>query len=462
MNFNILYFLKNDDQLLITGLTKKRVINGPGIFFVSPFLKVCKRKGVLLKSLEYIKIKNNITGLTKIERGPKLFFLSEYDEIIERLCAITLKHDEYIRIIDNETGKMRIEQGETTVFLSATEQLCNEKKKGIIIDETTAVLIRNIKNGSLMLETNKMIFVPNIDHTILECRHKILLENHETVVIKNNKGDYIFKTGTTDDSSFFLEPYHELVKFIWSSGITKETKNLRITHLDSRFKFMWYEFGARTNDNVELIIGITFFWRIIDVRKMILTTSDTTGDICAYARSVIIQSISKVTLEKFLNNFNNIINISILNFENNFYSDRGVEINSIEVRSISCKNENTENILQEIVQETTNKLNRIQKQESENEVNLKKITGEIESEKKKNDLLDIKELNLKKGAEIIGKSKAVEIKTFFKEFDDEIIFENRLKLFNTIKTQENIKNLSKGNTNLYFTPNDVELCIQSK
>jgi hypothetical protein len=47
---------------------------------------------------------------------------------------------------------------------------------------------------------------------------------------------------------------------------------------------MWYEFNARTKDNVEIIVGVTFFWRIFDVRSLVQTTSDPPGDLCAHGK----------------------------------------------------------------------------------------------------------------------------------------------------------------------------------
>jgi hypothetical protein len=57
-----------------------------------------------------------------------------------------------------------------------------------------------------------------------------------------------------------------------------------------------------------------------------------------------------------------------------------VRIEAIEVRSITCKEPATQRILQEIIQETTNRLNQLQKQESENEVSLKRIQGQIDGD----------------------------------------------------------------------------------
>ena len=112
---------------------------------------------------------------------------------------------------------------------------------------------------------------------------------------------------------------------------------------------------------------------------MIQTTDDAPGDVCSHARSAIIQSVSKVSLERFLDQFNPIVHAAILDVNDPFYADRGVKLHAVKVRSIACRDPETQHILQKIIQETTNRLNRLQQQESENEVRLKQIRGEIET-----------------------------------------------------------------------------------
>src|SRR5205814_6865230 len=136
-----------------------------------------------------------------------------------------------------------------------TEKVLQEATPGINIDELTAVLVRDTENGSLNLITEPQVFVPGSHQEVVEVRKRIRLEEHETVVIKDETGKYLFKRGTDQDRAFFLEPYTELVQFKWSSGLHKDKKNLWLTQLDSRPKYMWYEFEVRTQDNVELVLG---------------------------------------------------------------------------------------------------------------------------------------------------------------------------------------------------------------
>jgi hypothetical protein len=224
---------------------------------------------------------------------------------------------------------------------------------------------------------------------------------------------------------------------------------------------MWYEFDVRTRDNVELVLGVTFFWQISHVEKMVVTTDDVPGDICSHARSEIIQSVSKVTLETFLNQFNSIIRDAVTEREDSFYVNRGVDIHSVEVRSITCKEAGTQMILQEIIQETTNRLNRLQKQESENEVSLKQISGQIQNEEMRGKLIEIQSINEQSEAEMDGQAEALRVKAFLDGLGENLNSQEKLLIFNTLKKHEALTDLSKGSAQLFFTPEDVDLRIQT-
>jgi hypothetical protein len=127
---------------------------------------------------------------------------------------------------------------------------------------------------------------------------------------------------------------------------------------------------------------ISIFWEVVDFKKMVKMTGDTctTGDICNHARSKFIEKVAKVTLQEFKE-------------EDHFYSNRGCLIHSLEVSGYHCAELSTASILEQIIQETTNRMNRLQKQASENEVDLFQIKGEIEKERANKELLDVQVLH---------------------------------------------------------------------
>jgi len=330
------------------------------------------------------------------------------------------------------------------------------------IDDDTSVLVRNTATGQVELITEKRAFFPSYDQKILEVRRRVRLDDHQVVIIKDKSGQYTFRKGSdSKESSFFLEPYCELVSVNWSTGIHKDSKSLKITHFDTRPMFTWYDFDIRTKDNVELVLGITFFWQILDVPTMIHMTGDAVGDVCSHARSIIIQSVSNSTLETFLANFNQFVTKAIMNPQDIFYQKRGLIIHEVEVRSVTCKDAATQKILQEIIQETTNRLSRNQKQESENEILVKKIEGEIHAEKMNEELLAIKNKHAQTVAATTGQSESIRVKSFLDGLGA-LDLDTKVKIFTTMRKKEVLEELSKGSASLYFTPQDVNLSIKSR
>lgn len=461
MLFPRLFFLQEDEQLLVKAFTRQFVINGPRSVFVRPLWRVERRKGRTLGPTDYVLVRNTLSGKLRNAYGPALFFLEAEDEIQESRQGLTLKKNEYVRLLDQKTGIERVVRGETTTYLEPTEKVTQRVQAGINIDDETAVLIRDIQSGQLSLVTEKQVFIPTAYQAVVEVRKRIRLEDNEAVIIKDEHGRYLFRRGDHEERAFFLQPHHELVKLWWSSGIHKEQKNLQITKFDLRPKFMWYEFEARTQDNVELVLGVTFFWGIDDLEKMIATTDDTPGDICSHARSAILQAVSQVTLEQFLASFNEIIRVTTLEGDTSFYTNRGVILYAVEVRSVASKDASTQKVLQEIINETTNRINRLQKQESENEVKLKQMQGEIETERQRTQLLELRRQHVQIEGALAGEAEALRVRAFLEGLGDDVSMSEKIALFNTLRKQAALERLSEGNAQLYFTPADVDLTIRT-
>jgi len=225
--------------------------------------------------------------------------------------------------------------------------------------------------------------------------------------------------------------------------------------------FMSFEFNCRTSDNVELVLEGTFFWQIVDVAAMMRATGDTTGDICSHARACFIQLVSRVRLSEFMEDFESIAQ-KVHQQDDAFYRDRGVKIHSLEVTRYQCADQSTAAILEQIIQETTNRMNRLQKQESENEVHLFRIKGDIEEERATGELLEVRQKNTNKAASMEGAAEAERVRTFLKDLEDQVPeLQTRVQLWNVLRKGDALGALSKGSARLYFTPQDVSLSIES-
>merc|ERR1719330_371136 len=253
----------------------------------------------------------------------------------------------------------------------------------------------------------------------MDVQKLIKLADYQACIIRDKDGKERCVYGSNpDERCFFLQPYSELVSLWWSRGRRRERRDLEIRKIDLRPMYMSFEFNCRTNDNVELILEGSFFWEVVDLSAMVKFTNDTTGDICNHARSRFIELVSKVTLQDFMTQFNSIAKQVHENDKSNFYGERGVKIHSLEVTGFRCAEQSTAQILEQIIQETTNRMNRLQMQESQNEVQLREIRGDIEEEKVKSELIKIQTLNSNAKSKMEGQSEAEKVKTFIAELSE--------------------------------------------
>merc|ERR1712178_530044 len=209
-----------------------------------------------------------------------------------------------------------------------------------------------------------------------------------------------------------LPPYNEIVGLDWSRGRKRDMKGLMIERFDCRPQFMSFEFNCRTSDNVELVLEGTFFWEVVDLPAMVKSTGDTSGDLCNHARSQFIRHVARVTLKEFMES-SHIIAKKVWEEDTSFYASRGVKIHSLEVTRYQCADQSTAEILEQIIQETTNRMNRLSQAESENEVRLFRTQGEIEQEKLNGALLSIKHEHAEAEAEVTGRAEANRVSAFF-------------------------------------------------
>lgn len=508
-------FVSLDEQLFVTKLTSNIIVDGPKIVFLNPFTtkNYEVKKALSLGPMEYCVVKNILSGEKRVEKGPKLVFLQSYDKIQrdegnnQKRQSISLKSNEYVRFLDQETGKVRVvqgqkgcvvpcanethdglrkainlkifeyvkiedkltgavrtERGEALIFLGPFEDQIGSKRCAIEVDEETAVLVRNKRTGQQHLVTEKKLFVPSDDEEVMEVRKLIKLAEYEACIIRDKTGKDIFHFGKNEEQrSFFLPPHSELVQLLWSRGRRREKRDLRITKLDLRPVFMSFEFNCRTNDNVELILEGSFFWEVVDLSAMVKFTNDTTGDICNHARSRFIELVSKVTLQDFMTQFNSIAKQVHESDRSDFYVKRGVKIHSLEVTGFRCAEQSTAQILEQIIQETTNRMNRLQMQESQNEVQLREIRGDIDEEKARSELIDIQTLNSNAKSKMEGLSEAEKVKTFISELSEDfpdMDMNAKISLWKILRKEDALKAVSSGNASLYFTPNDVNLSIE--
>merc|ERR1719436_886650 len=287
------------------------------------------------------------------------------------------------------------------------------------------------------------------------------------MIIKDKAGEFHFYYGNESKRGqqsrfFFLPAYAEIVKLNWSRGRRREKRDLFIDRFDCRAQYMSFEFNCRTKDNVELVLEGTFFWEVVDLPRMVSATGDTSGDICNHARSQFIKHVARVTLKEFMDDLNCISN-KVYEEDTQFYASRGVKVHSLEVTRYSCAEASTSQVLQQIIQETTNRMNRLSQAESENEVNLFRMQGQIEQEKLNGELLEIKHQHLQAEAKVNGSAESDKIAAFIAGLEKEVPnLHDRIAMWQTLRKTDALSAVSQGGASLYYTPNDVNLSIESK
>merc|ERR1711982_94729 len=129
----------------------------------------------------------------------------------------------------------------------------------------------------------------------------------------------------------------------------------------------------------------------------------------------------------------NKISTRVYKDDTEFYSSRGVKVHSLEVTRYQCADESTAEVLSQIIQETTNRMNRLSQAESENEVNLFRMQGQIEQEKLNTELLEIQPQPLQSEAKVAGLSEADRVAAFLGGLEETLPeMKERITLWQTL------------------------------
>jgi hypothetical protein len=462
-------------KLKDTETGKQWVQRGECLLFPEPTWVLDKvAQCITLKGFEFIRLMDKTTGKVRVESGPKTVFLEPNEIGIEGSSklvperAIELKVQEYVKIMDKSTSEIRVVKGTKIVFLGGSDiVLDGGKRSAIEIDGTHSALVRDKSTGVLRLVQEEGIFFPGKDEFVEEVQDLISLADNEAVIVKNQMGEYSYfyggekkRSAEGTPRSFFLPPHSELSTMRWSRGVRRDVRDLYIQILDCRAQYMYFEFNCRTSDNVELILEGTFFWQVGDVPAMLRTTGDVPGDVCNHARSQFIRLVSRVTLKEFMENLHN-ISKEVYDSDQDFYTRRGIKIRSMEITRYSCAEQKTRVILEKIIQETTNRLNRLSQAESENEVNMFTTQGRIAQETLKTQLLQIQHEQQEIAAKSEGTAKAKKAEAFISGIQSVVPDKQmRMDMWETLRKVDGLKTVSKANAKIYYTKSDLDLAVE--
>merc|ERR1712217_997464 len=132
----------------------------------------------------------------------------------------------------------------------------------------------------------------------------------------------------------------------------------------------------------------------------------------------------------------------------------------MELTKFDCVDAKTSEILQQIIQETTNRINQLQAQESENEVKAAKLNADIKLENQRRDLIEAQAENARLEAEIDGQSDGTKMvqraATFITGLSDALPnVDSRVDLYKLheqmTSRNRDTQNLAAGNAKLFLT-----------
>jgi len=424
-------------------------------------------KVVSLKAYQYVRLIDNASGKVRVERGEQSLVPGPNETMLDKkvLDAMELKVQEYVKLQNQADGAIRVVKGPGVVFLGPADKVLNGGKKSAVeIDDDHSALVRDKSTGVLRLVADTSgLFMPAADEEIEMVQDRIKLADHEAVIVKNQQGHYSYFYGNEkrrpngEPRTLFLPPHANIAEQRWSRGVRRDVRDLKIRILDCRAQYMYFEFNCRTSDNVEMVLEGTFFWQIGDVPAMMSQTGDVPGDVCNHARSQFIRHVSRITLKEFMQNLHGIAK-QVYEEDPSFYTKRGIKIRSLEVTRYSCAEESTRVILEEIIQETTNRMNRLSQAESENEVSMFKMHGRIEQEKLKTELMKIQHQHKELIATTEGAAEALKAEAFLKGLGKKVPdVKDRLQMWETIRRVDTIATAATGDSKLYYTSDDVNL-----
>ncbi|CAM2704678.1 unnamed protein product [Rotaria socialis] len=437
--------LSSTQYVIVTdkGTGVKRVECGPQLFCPKPYDEIGEIQNMYnLSSTQYLIVTDQSTGERSTVTGPKLFLPKAYDQISPIYSYVVLNHTQYCRIIESRTGVMRIEKGPKTFALGPYEALMRIDNHDIFdiinIDTENAVLVKNLDTGLDELITTPQKFIPSFTQKFMEIRNLIKLAPYENMILIDKDGQHILKNGIKD-KSFFIYPYQQIYMQQWSNDLKKDHRStVQVDRFDTRNQYMDYEFLVRTADNVEIILDVSIFWQITDLYKLVLVTQDPPEDICNHTRSEILSQVSKYNMKEFMELPNS------------------VNVIRVEVLQKRCKDPEIQKIFKQIIDEKTNRIKNIEKQEAENEIKLRDLNGQIEAEKLVGTLLKIKKENERQENQADGIAEGSRIQNFIANLGDDMPLEKKLQIYFDVQNTKRLDLLSQSKTTLYLTPKDVD------
>mmetsp|Transcript_86151 Transcript_86151/g.129114 ORF Transcript_86151/g.129114 Transcript_86151/m.129114 type:complete len:110 (+) Transcript_86151:3-332(+) len=108
-------------------------------------------------------------------------------------------------------------------------------------------------------------------------------------------------------------------------------------------------------------------------------------------------------------------------------------------------------------------MNKLQQQESANEVALQQMAGEIEQEQSKGALIQARIANSEQTAKMEGIAEGERLTSFLATTAAQIPdVQSRLELWKVLRKRDALEAVSGANSHFYYTPADANLTIEAR
>ncbi|AYV76311.1 MAG: hypothetical protein Terrestrivirus5_133 [Terrestrivirus sp.] len=435
---------------------------GPLQYVPGPYDQVSKIKDMItLSNTQYVYINDKATGEWKIVKGPKTFHLEPF-EVESKIQNVTcLNMLQWAKVIDQNTGAIRIEKGPCVIFLGPYEKLIADNGKeiqdAITVDVNHAVHTRNTETGEESLVVKPQKYVPEAPNIqIVEVKELIKLAPFESMILFDREGKLSFKSGEKNVEGFFIPPFCSVMFQLWSTDPDRKIKgNTKVSKFDHRPHDMNFKFSVRSGDNVEINIVVNVYWNIVDLEKMIKTTSDPPEDICNHVKNQILNFASSMSTKEFMEYSVAEIVKKIYDVDSEFYKSRGVHVSRVQILEKRCASDEIERTYRSIIDQKINSARSYEQQMGTNQTEIARIKGLTLIEKENYALLQQKLANLELETETAGRAEGGKIKSFLDGLGDMPI-EDKINIFLQLERTKRIGLVTDKVQTVYLNPTDAD------
>lgn len=463
---------------------KSKIILGPTLYVLqSPYESVSKPLQCdVLDQNDYIIVTTR-EGVKRTVKGPTVFKPVFGETWEPKKDAVMVNINKYLIVKDNASSQAPVTHIPGPIkYYPNPYDVIEGIKDMIEITNTKAVWIFSPEDGQAHMIDFPQMYMPKVGEYIIKTIDKTILQEHEFCIVISPDGKNMLKSGNkTDEKAFFLPPYHKFMDF-------KLGDNNIVNVLSILPQYLSNSFTIRTSDNVIIKLDLRVSYRVIETVSFSIKPINFFDHIRYWTQNELLDHYAKVDFKTFVKTYTSVAQEAIQN-SHNFFNEYGICIIDIQIINYKCEDPKTQSLLDtdiityitkqnelkakqtdieimkkenEIIKEkkdleflTAEKDNEIMLKKKDLEMNtrIKELESQIEEEKKRVELFEIKKANAVKEGEFEGKAQGASIAAFYSVIPDNVSVEDKKQMWMTLRELEKAQMLySKVSTIEMFPP----------